>query len=489
MSSNEESIAHRLHKELDGLIRQVSEVEGEQPSIRDTEEQLWTGMLGLGRGLMQLRFEARSAAEVRQDHIEVEGSRYDDQHQSRRAYVSLFGKVQVERAYYWNAEFGGMCPLDAALSMPARCYSDSVQERLSEMNVWVPQDHSLAFFERWLGLKIPKGSLQSSVSEQALYVEDYYAQHSVPVAPVQDTILVGTADGKGIPMTRQDSPPPPARRSKGQKNTAKKEALVTALYSVAPYVRDSQDILAALVPDPVTSSTPRSTARPILSNKQTFGTLEGKTVAIGHLAEQVAQREQPSFAYRVALSDGSEALQQQLRDHLPDFTLVLDIIHVTEYIWEAANARWGETSPDRQPWVKQALTWLLTDHLDILLHDLDTPRPELPASRQATLAHVGAYFRRNRPFMDYQRYLALGWPIGTGVVEGACRHLVKDRFEQSGMQWSFVGAQSLLDLRSVVFNGDWDDFQHFRRRQMHQERYFTPYPDALPDIVALEAAA
>jgi hypothetical protein len=300
---------------------------------------------------------------------------------------------------------------------------------------------------------------------------------------------VVTADGKGIPMTRQDSPPPAARRSKGQKKTAKKEAMVTALYSVAPHVRESQDILAALLPDQAAPATSVADIRPVLSNKQTFGTLEGKTLAMNHLAAPVAQRDWASFTSRVALSDGSEALQHQLLDHFPDFTLVLDIIHATEYVWDAANARWGETSPDRQPWVKQALNWLLTDPLDALLRDLETPIPGLPASRQDVLAHVSAYFRRNRPFMDYQRYLALGWPIGTGVVEGACGHLVKDRFEQSGMQWSFAGAQSLLDLRSVAFNGDWDDFQRFRRRLVHQERYHTPYPDALPDIVALEAAA
>ena len=488
MSSDSESIAHRLHRELEGLIRQVSQVEDAQPSIRDTEEQLWAGMLALGRGLMQLRFEACRAAEVRQDQIEIQGIFYDYQHQSSRAYVSLFGEVRLERGYYWNPEYGGVCPLDATLSMPARCYSDSVQERLSEVNVWVPQEPSLTLFERWLGLKIPKGSLQNSIGEQALYVEDYYMQHVVATAPVQDTILVVTADGKGIPMTRQDSPPPADRRGKGQPKTAKKEAVVTAVYSVAPYGRDSLAILAALLPEQVSQPTP-PTERPALSHKQTFGTLEGKTAAMNQLASQVVRRDPTAFAYRVALSDGAVALQQHLLDHFPDFTLVLDIIHVAEYVWDAANARWGETAPDRHAWVKQALTWLLTDQLDALLRDLETPIPELPASRQAVLTHVSAYFRRNRPFMDYQRYLALGWPIGTGVVEGACGHLVKDRFEQSGMQWSFAGAQSLLDLRSVAFNGDWDDFQRFRRRLVHQERYHTPYPNALPDIVALEAAA
>ena len=488
MSSNSESIAQRLHEELDELIRRVSQVEGKQPSVHETEEQLWAGILGLGRGLMQLRFEACSEAEVIQDAVEVNGASYDYQRPSGRAYVSLFGEVMVQRAYYLNAERGGLWPLDAALSLPERRYSDSVQERLSEVNVWIPQEQSLGLMERWLGLKIPKGSLQNSSSEQALYVEDYYEQRQVGPAPAQDNILVATADGKGIPLTRKDSPPLQVRRAKGQKKTAKKEAIVTALYSVAPYVRDSQGILAALLPDKVDSPKP-SESRPCPSHKQSFGTLDGKTAALSHLAQQVAQRDSPQFVHRVALTDGAQALQQQKLDHLPDFTLVLDIIHVTEHLWEAANARWGETSPERLPWIQQALTWLLEDQLDILLLDLDAQAPGLPAAQQATLAHVSAYLRRNRPFMDYQRYLTLGWPIGTGVVEGACRHLVKDRFEQAGMRWSKAGAQTLLDLRTVAFNNDWDDFHRFRRQQSHRERFDFPYPDSLPDILALEAAA
>jgi hypothetical protein len=488
MSSTIESIAQSVRGELEALIGKVSQVEGQLPSIRETEEQMWTGVLALGRQLMQLRFEACSAAETIYDTLEVDEVDYSYQRPSGRAYVSLFGEVRVERAYYWNTEQGGVCPLDGVLSLPERCYSDSVQERLSEMNVWVPQAQALKLFDRWLGMAIPKRSLQNSAQEQAMYVADYYAQHTVPAAPVQDTILVATADGKGIPMTRQDSPPPASRRSKGQKKTAKKEAIVTALYSVAPYVRDSQDIIAALLPETATSTSP-SVARPTLSNKQTFGTLAGKTAAMRQLAQQVARRHDASFTYRVALSDGSVALQQHLLDHLPDFTLVLDIIHVTEYVWQAANAHWGETSPDRQPWVKQALTWLLTDQLDTLLLDLESQARDLPPARQTVLTHVSAYLDRNRPFMDYQRYLALGWPIGTGVVEGACSHLVKDRFEQAGMQWSLVGAQSLLDLRSVAFNDDWDDFQRFRRQQSHDERYFTPYPDIPPNSIAWKAVA
>jgi hypothetical protein len=488
MSSTLDSIAQKLHGELDAIIQRVSTVEGVATSVHEMEEQLWVRMLGLGRNLLQLHFEAQYEAEVVHDRVIVAGVGYAYERSSQRAYVSLFGEVTVRRAYYLNATQGGVCPLDAQVSLPERCYSDSVQERLSALNVWVPQAHSLALVERWLGLPIAKGSLQSSVSDQAQYVDSYYQQRPTTATPATDSLLVATADGKGIPMTRADSPPVQARRCKGDKKTAKKEAIVTALYSVAPYPRDSQAILEALLPDKEAASKPVP-VRPVPSHKQTFGTLEGKAPALTRLAHLVAQRQGNTFTYRIALTDGSLALQQQMLDHLPDFTLVLDIIHVTEYLWDAANARWGETSSARLAWVRQALAWLLEDHLDDLLDDLTTHAAELPAAQQATLLHIAAYLRRNRPFMDYQRYLALGWPIGTGVIEGACRHLVKDRFEQAGMRWSKVGAQALLDLRSIAFNDDWDDFQRFRRQQAHLQRYSTPYPDTLPDILALEAAA
>lgn len=488
MCSTLDRIAQQLHGELDAIIQRVSTVEGAASSVHAMEEQLWVGMLRLGQNLMQLYFEARYEAEVVQDQVTVNSVSYAYQHTSRRAYVSLFGEVTVQRAYYLNTAQGGVCPLDAEVSLPERCYSDSVQERLGEMNVWVPQAQSLALMERFLGLKIAKGSLQSSVSDQAQSVDSYYQQRPTTETPTTDSILVATADGKGIPMTRADSPPVQGRRGKGDKKTAKKEAIVTALYSVVPYPRDSQDILNALLSDTDASPKPDK-LRPVPSHKQTFGTLDGKEAALTHLAHQVALREANAVTYRVALTDGSLALQQQMLAHLPEFTLILDIIHATEYLWDAANARFGETSSQRLTWVRQALAWLLENHLDDLLDDLSIQATGLPVPQQETLSHVAAYLRRNRPFMDYQRYLALGWPIGTGVVEGACRHLVKDRFEQAGMRWSLAGAQTLLDLRAVAFNDDWDDFQHFRRQQSHVERYHTRYPDSLPTILALEAAA
>jgi hypothetical protein len=390
----------------------------------------------------------------------------------------------------------GRYPLDAKLSLPERSYSDCVQEMMGAIEVWVPQDNTLGLIEQFFGLSIAKGSLQGSAADQAAYVDTYYDQRSVPETPDEDTIWVVTVDGKGIPMTRRDSPPPQARRSKGQKKTAKKEAVVTATYTVAPYPRTRDDIIQALLaparePDPI-SPTP---VRPPIHGKQTFGTLDGKTVALEQLSTRVAQRQQTSIIHRIALTDGALALQHQTRVAFPDFTLILDLIHVVEYLWDAVNVLLGETHPDRTAWMTDALRCVLDDNLDQLLGHLDYQRssPALSTAQQKTLTTVSNYLRRNQPYMHYQHYLAQGWPIGTGVIEGACRHLVKDRFEQSGMHWSRAGADAMLRLRAVALNGDWTEFQRFRRQQAHVTRYGSPYPDPVPDCspepLILELAA
>ena len=60
--------------------------------------------------------------------------------------------------------------------------------------------------------------------------------------------------------------------------------------------------------------------------------------------------------------------------------------------------------------------------------------------------------------MKYDEYLAKGYPVGSGVIEGACRSFVKDRMELAGMRWSEAGAEAMLELRSIKVNNKWDDF-------------------------------
>jgi hypothetical protein len=324
-------------------------------------------------------------------------------------------------------------------------------------------------------------------ADHAEYVSDYYETQPVPDTLTSDTILVVSADGKGIPMTRKDSPPPEARRGRGEKKTAKKEATVTALYTITPYPRSSDDIIQALVP--AYASEKSSAPRPKPTNKQVFGTLDGQKVAFEQLARHVEWRSSEQISHYIALTDGNRGLKQRVQLDLPHFTLIVDIIHVTEYLWQAANTLLGETDPMRDVWMQDALRCLLEDDLDQLLNHLNDQLAGLSKRKQTTLKKVIRYLSNNRDYMHYQDYLAKGYPIGTGVIEGACRHLVKDRFERAGMRWSTLGAQVMLDLRAVYLNGDWHDFQRFRRRKAHQKRYGSLHPDVLPEELMLAVVA
>jgi hypothetical protein len=204
--------------------------------------------------------------------------------------------------------------------------------------------------------------------------------------------------------------------------------------------------------------------------------LDGKDAAFKRLAKWVRRRAGPHIRTRVALTDGAEPLQNHMCAKLPGFTLVLDIIHVDEHVWKAGTALYGETEASRATWVEAQMRDILSSHTNRVIQRLEKEAGGLPKNSSVgkVLCQVANYLRRNSQYMDYANYLRHGWPIGTGVVEGTCRHLVKDRMELSGMRWTLSGASALLALRAVNENDDWEAFHAYRRKQRHKELYGTP---------------
>jgi hypothetical protein len=409
--------------------------------------------------------------------------------QRARTYLSIFGRVVFARPYFYRAGVGGVAPVDAQLSLPAQACSDVVRETVEELGVEGPYHKGLQVLRRLLGLEVSTRMLQEQVAEDAPEVAAFYAQQAPPMPVEEAAILVLQADGKGVPILRPATTPAPVRLGKGQKHGGKKEATLTGVYSIAPAVRTPEAVAQSLFAQrpPVEHAHERSEPQ----HKRLRATLAGKDAALAEAAAQVAQRDGPQIAHRVALTDGSKALQERVQQHVPPFTLVLDLIHATEYLWKAANALLGETHPARAAWV-QARTLLLLQSQVLQVVDEFTrlaQEPERTKLESKVLRGGAAYLERNAPFMQYATYLAQGWPIATGVIEGACRHLVKDRCEQSGMRWTIAGAEALLQLRCVHENGDWDAYHAFRRRQRHQRLYTLPYPEdatAPLDLLALE---
>jgi hypothetical protein len=255
------------------------------------------------------------------------------------------------------------------LSLPARGYSDLLREWAVYGATDESYHESQRVIERILGVSLSLQAIETGVAEAGQDVTTFYEQPAAPTAPPPvGTILVVQADGKEGPMVQPSPEGPSVRLGKGQKHTKKKEAVVTGLYTIAPDQRPPQDVVDALLQAP---DRQEPAPRLIPVGKEVRATLEGKTVAMKRLVERVAQRDGPQIQHRVELTDGVEVLQQQMVTHFPEHTLVLDIIHVTEYLWDTANALLGETHPQRLAWDRAFLEPLLAGQTDAVITALE----------------------------------------------------------------------------------------------------------------------
>jgi len=143
--------------------------------------------------------------------------------------------------------------------------------------------------------------------------------------------------------------------------------------------------------------------------------------------------------------------------------IILDIVHVSEYVWGCANALFGEGSKLRTGWVREMLEDLLNSRTSKVIKDLEKiiEKGKLSKSKTDKIQTAVTYFTNHQHKMDYKSFLEKGYPVSSALVESNCRHLVKDRMELSGMRWSSEGAQNMLDLRAVKLNGDMEDFMPF----------------------------
>jgi hypothetical protein len=486
MTSNAETMIPQIRAEFEHLVTYVTGAESQTQTAYTVELTLFRRLLALGLRLLRLFFVTR--ARTRPECPTLTDGTTMDYHERRAVtYVSVFGALRVARHYFTATGQPGTCPLDADLSLPDCSFSDLVRDWAAYGCTDGAYRESQTIMERILGLTLSVQTLEQHAAGDAADVDAFYAQPPEPDHQTADgSILVVQADGKGVPMI-QPPTDPPTRRAAGQLRTGKKEAVVTCLYTIAPYVRSPQEVVAALLKEdrpPV----PRTRPRPL--DKEQHATLEGKDLAFTRLAQRVAQREGDQIQHRVALTDGAEALQQRMQTHFPRHTLILDIMHACDYLWDAADALLGDQPVPHRAWMRTHLDLLLTGQTEQVIAVLDEAAalPERTVAQQQALRRTSTYYRRNLPQMRYDHYLAQGWPIGTGVVEGACGHLVKDRMEQAGMRWRKEGAQPILDLRAVRLNGDWDAYWQYHRQQQHQRLYRTQIATSVEDQLFSAAA-
>jgi hypothetical protein len=401
------------------------------------------------------------------------------QRDTKREYFSFFGKVELFRPYFYQKAIGGQIFLDGELSLGEDCYSDLVREITEYLGVDSAYHKTSAILKRLLGLTLSTRVVEADIAADAMNVEAYYAQKPAPVPGSEADILVLQADGKGVPMILEEPEEETVRLGKGEKRGHKKEAIVTTVYTIAPKLRTPEEVVASLFKEDTVTLAEKKVLQHIRpQNKHLWATLDGKDTALERLSKQVERRKGSHIQYQVALCDGCEALQSRMARQFPDFSLVLDFIHADEYLWDVANSLFGETNPQRLGWMKTHTLQLLSGQTQqVVVEFRGLALAEETSSAQRTqLDKTANYFARNLLYMNYQTYLANGWPIASGVIEGACRHFVKDRCELSGMRWRQAGAENMLHLRAVAENEDWDTYHAFRREKRHIRLYASPFP-------------
>lgn len=271
----------------------------------DVEVRVFRGVLALGKTLLRLFFESR-AAERPAEPVVGADERVLAYHDRRPVtYLSVFGKIVFWRHAFTAPGQAMVYPLDAALSLPERCYSELLREWSGFGSADASFREVAASLERILGWPLSIQALETTAREDAVDVPAFYERPVEATAPTEAaSILVAQADGKGVPMVQ---PPPtvrPARRGKGHPSNRLREAVVTALYTIQPYQRTPEAVAAALLRDP---DRPAPGPRPRPVNKELRATLHGKAVAMTRLAARARRRDGPQIRDRVALTDGAEA--------------------------------------------------------------------------------------------------------------------------------------------------------------------------------------
>jgi hypothetical protein len=375
-----------------------------------------------------------------------------------RRYLSIFGELAIHRWVYASREKQQIerAPLDERLGLPADEFSYVLEDWLQRLCIKGSFHEATSDLRHLLGL---------APSE---HVEAFELQHAAPPADEEAEILVATADGKGVPMRRplEERIRCGPRRGKGEKANKKQMAYAGAVYTIDRFRRTADDVVDEL------ARKKRAAARPAPQHKQVWAEMTrvaegesctGRERLFIEMAIAAHERDPTRRKTLVCLMDGEAALWAVLDEWLPRAVGILDLFHVLERLWNVAHVFHGEATCAAEQFVTHHLRLLLEGKVGYVIGHFKRLRNEhaLRGSRQRVVSAAICYYENNRRHMHYDEYLAAGYPIGSGVAEGACRHVVKDRMEQTGMRWTVNGAQAMLHLRAVYLNDNWNHFINY----------------------------
>jgi hypothetical protein len=476
-----EQAALKAHDQFDALSRFVQQAAQDGLRIDTVERELFRQLLGLGHTLLSAFVAIQGDGDLGPQAESPGGctmQRLPLRHDRR--YVSIFGELTIERVVYGTREGQKIehVPLDERLGLPEGDFSYVLEDwgqRLCSKGSFAEAGQSL---EMLLGLHLGTRALEGMNRAVAEYAPAFRASLEVPPPEEEGPLLVVTADGKGVPMRRppQEGPQPHHRRTKGEKANKKQMACVGAVYSIEPFMRRAEDIIDEVLRDEKAKQRPGPQHKHVWAEmtREIDGIeVPAKEGLFCHLYAELTSRNLGHDRPVVCLLDGERALWDAQAVYFPEAVGILDLFHVLERLWAVAHCFHKEGSAGARQFVEYRLRDLLQGRVGYVISGLRKRlrTEKLSSQRRKVVRSAVEYLSNNRGHMRYDEYLAAGYPIGSGVAEGACRHLVKDRMEQTGMRWTVEGAQAMLHVRALYLNDQWEEFLEFRAEQEQARLY------------------
>jgi hypothetical protein len=451
-----------------------------------------------GRELMRLMLQEhlnnRSSGQC---NLPVRGNDGIDRSQVRlqeRKLETVFGTVSVERAGYGKKGVESLHPLDAELNLPYERYSLELRRRVAEEAAKTSFDETVESIGKNTGGHVSKRQIEELVRRAAQDFDAFYEMRTANPTVDEQTgsVLVTSVDGKGVVMRMEDLREQTrkaamqrknkmgTRLSKGGKKNAKRMATVAAVYTIAPFVRTPEELVGQ------SSSCRAGPPRPRPEQKRVWASIE-KTPeqVIEELLIEARYRDPTDDKTWVVLVDGNRSqiriLRRLAKKNGLDLTIIVDVIHVIEYLWDAGRTFHPASGPELESWVEHRLLEILRGKAGFVAGGMRRSATlRLFSSKQREPIDTCArYLLNHSPYLHYDRYLSQGFPIATGVIEGACRHLVKDRMEVTGARWSLAGAEAVLRLRALRCSHDFDEYWLFHEAKEYERNHRTLYAEGI----------
>lgn len=477
------------------IVQFAASTEASEMTESELERELEEQVRELKRRLLQEHLNSRQGGAAAAPVRDAEGRQRGVVREHERTLVTTFGPVQVRRLGYGGEGLESLHPLDGALNLPPDRYSLELRRRVAREAARGSFEEAVEAIRETTGVELGKRQAEQLAQRAAVDFDAYYAARQVSASPQRveaPPIVVLSVDGKGIVMRREDLRPATqrvvegrqrklsTRLSKGEKRGAKRMATVATVYEIDRYQRRPEEVFPPAGPRAAPPA-----ARPRPSCKRVWASIEGEmSKVVAEMFREAASRDPDHAREWVALVDGNQhqlgLLRRQAKQYGASLSAtIVDVIHVLEYVWKAGLALEGEGSAACERWVLERMQRILRGQASLVAAGMRrsaTLRGLDPTAR-AAVDDCADYLLKYKRHLRYDQYLARGYPIATGVVEGACRHLVNLRMNRSGARWSLTGAESVLRLRALVKSGDFDDYWTFHEARERERNHFARYAD------------